>query len=67
MLFVVLWGLLFGVASLAAWWSKLSSLLVSSSVSSCSLRFVDRFTLPCIVYMYVSQFVLSCANVVLVF
>jgi len=49
MLFVVLWGSLFGVASMAACWSKLSRLLVSGSISSCSLSFIDRFTLSCIV------------------
>ena len=49
MLFVILRGLLSGVASLAACWSKLSRLLVSSSVSSCSLSFIDRFTLSFII------------------
>ena len=33
------------VASLKTCWSKLSSLLVSSSISSRSLSFIDRFTL----------------------
>jgi len=56
MLFVVLWGSLFGVASLAACWCKLSRLLVASSRSSCYLSFIDRFNLSCIICLYVSQF-----------
>ena len=48
MLFVVC-GLLFGVASVAACWSKMSRLLVPSSISSCSLQFIDRFTLSYII------------------
>ena len=47
----------FGVASLAACWSKLSRLLVSSSVSSCSLSFIGKFTLSHIMCLWVSQFV----------
>jgi hypothetical protein len=57
MLIVVLWGLMFGVASLTACWSILSRLLVSNSTSSCSLSFIDRFTLSCIIRLLVSQFV----------
>jgi len=45
MLLAVLWGSLFGVASLAACWSKLSRLLVTSSVASYSLSVIDTFTL----------------------
>jgi len=67
MLFVVLWGSLFGAASLAACWSKLSRLLVPSSLSSCSLSFTDRFLcLALFVCRYPSLF-LRCADVVLVF
>jgi len=57
MLFVVLRGSLFEVASLAACWSKLSRLLVCSSTYLCSLSFIDRFTLSCIICLQVSQFV----------
>ena len=67
MLFVFLWGSLFGVASLAASRSKLSKLLVSSSISSCSLNYTDRFTLLLsFVCKYPSLF-LRCASVVLIF
>jgi len=51
MLFVVLWGSLFGVASLVACWSELSRLLVSSFISSHSLSFIYRFTLSCIIFL----------------
>jgi len=51
MLFVVLWGSLFVVVSLAAYCIKLSRLSVSSSISSCSLNFTDSFTLSCIICM----------------
>jgi hypothetical protein len=57
MLFVVLWGSLFELASLAACWRKLSRLLVSSSISPCYLSFIDRFTLSCINCLWVSQFI----------
>jgi len=57
MLFVVLWGSLFGVDPLAACWSKLSRLSVSIFVLSCSLSFIDRFTLFLITCLWVSQFV----------
>jgi hypothetical protein len=56
MLFVVLWGSLFREAYLAACWSKLSRLLVYSSISSCSLSFI-RITLFCIICLQVTHFV----------
>ena len=60
-------GSLFGLASLAACWSKVSMLFVSSSISSCSLNYTDRFTLLLsFVCKYPSLF-LRCASVRLVF
>ena len=32
-------------------------LLVSDSISSCPLNFIDKFTLSCIICLYVSYFV----------
>ena len=45
------------VASLAACWSNLSKFLVYGSISSCSLSFINRFTLSCIICLQVSRFV----------
>jgi hypothetical protein len=50
-LFVGLWGSLFGVVSLVACWIKLSKMLVSSSISSCSWSFIDRFNSSCIIFL----------------